>query len=224
MTPDRRPTIAVIDHGAGNLVSMANALEAVGAEVLVTTRARDLAAADGVVLPGVGHTGAAMRNLRAEGLVDPLRELTTPLLGVCVGLQLFFEGSEEDDEPCLGLIAGRVERLRDAPTLPHMGWNPVTVTQPDPLFDGIADRTPFYFVHSFTPVPADDDRTIATTEHGRRFCVAARQGTIVGTQFHPERSGTPGLRLLRNWTQSVLGSFERDIRDQTTPKRVEGVS
>ncbi len=219
MSGARPASIAVIDHGAGNLVSVANALLAVGAEVVVATKAHELEAADGIVLPGVGHTGAAMRNLRAEGLVEPIRELTKPLLGICVGLQLLFEGSDEDDEPCLGILPGRVERIPDAPTLPHMGWNPVTVTRPDPVFEGLPEGSPFYFVHSFVPVPADDNDTLATAEHGSRFCAAARRGSIVGTQFHPERSGRAGLTLLRNWVQSVLGSIDGDRATHVTPRR-----
>ena len=202
-SPLREVSIAVIDHGAGNLVSVANALQAVGARVTVTTHARDLSTADGIVLPGVGHTGAAMRNLRAEGLVEPIQALEKPLLGICVGLQLFFDGSAEDDEPCLGIFPGRVELLRNAPTLPHMGWNSVSFARPDPIFGDLTDGTPFYFVHSFAPVPADPAVTIGTAAHGGAFCVAARRGTIVGTQFHPERSGTAGLRVLRNWVEEV---------------------
>lgn len=209
-----RARIAIIDHGAGNLVSVANALQAVGADVTVTTHAADLSTADGVVLPGVGHTGAAMRNLRAEGLIDPIRGLTQPLLGICVGFQVFLEASDEDDEPCLGIFPGRVERLRGAPTLPHMGWNPVTFTVPDPIFAGLDDPTPFYFVHSFAPVPADPLLTIATAEHGSTFCAAARQGNVVGTQFHPERSGQAGLTVLSNWVRSLC-------HDETIPRRME---
>ncbi len=194
--------IAVVDHGAGNLVSVANALAKVGADVRLATNAAGLTGADGVVLPGVGHTGAAMRNLRAEGLVGPLLDLQVPLLGICVGLQLFFEGSDEDDEPCLGIMEGRVERLVDAPTLPHMGWNAVAFDG-DPLFADLDERTPFYFVHSFAPNPSDESLVVATAEHGARFCVAARSGHVVGTQFHPERSGPAGLRVLSNWLAEV---------------------
>lgn len=194
--------IAVVDHGAGNLVSVTNALTEVGADVHLATNAAGLAGADGVVLPGVGHTGAAMRNLLAEGLVDPLKELDVPLLGICVGLQLFFEGSDEDEEPCLGIMDGRVQRLTDAPTLPHMGWNAVAFDD-EPLFTGLPDGTPFYFVHSYAPRPRDERAVVATTTHGERFCVAARRGPVVGTQFHPERSGSAGLQVLSNWLDEV---------------------
>ena len=191
-------TVAVIDHGAGNLVSIGRALERAGAEVAVVSTAAEQLDADGVVLPGVGATGAAMHRLDEAGLTDALIEWRGPLLGICVGLQLFFDRSEEDDGPSLGLIPGVVRRLHDTPRLPHIGWNDVAAT-PDPIFDGIAAGTPFYFVHSYAPDPTDPGVVIATTDYGTRFVSAVRAGQRVGVQFHPERSGEPGLRLLANF-------------------------
>lgn len=201
------PLIGVVDHGAGNLVSIGQGLEAVGTTVRIVESPTDLVGVDGVVLPGVGHTGAAMAGLRTAGLVDAMREPEVPLLGICVGLQLLFDGSDEDGGDCLGVIGGRVTLLENAPTLPHMGWNTTDLDADEPLFDGIASGTPFYFVHSFAPSPSDDSVVVARATHGRPFVAAARKGDVVGTQFHPERSGTDGLRVLGNFLRIVTGEL-----------------
>ena len=190
--------IAVVDHGAGNLVSIAQGLARAGADVAVVTNPDEIGNVAGIVLPGVGTTGAAMDRLIAAGFVEPLREWPGPLLGICVGLQLFFEHSEEDGTDALAVMAGRVSRLANAPLLPHIGWNDVTLTA-DPLFAGIAPGSTFYFVHSFAVVPEDPSVVIATTEYGGDFVAAARSGNRVGVQFHPERSGAAGLRILSNF-------------------------
>ncbi len=191
--------IAVIDHGAGNLVSIAQGLADVGAEPIVVTTPGALAGADGIVLPGVGSAAAAFDRIAAAGFVEPLQATLTPLLGVCVGLQLLFDGSEEDDAGGLGLIPGTVRGLRDTPRLPHIGWNDIATTHPDPLFGGIAAGETFYFVHSYAPVADDPADVIATSHYGRDFVAAARRGTVAGVQFHPERSGAAGLRILANF-------------------------
>lgn len=206
-----RGRIGVIDHGAGNLVSIARALAAVGAEVAIVGNAGDLTGVDGIVLPGVGHTGAAMRALGEAGLVGPLRETDLPLLGICVGLQLFFETSDEDGGASLGLIPGAVRRLVDAPTLPHMGWNRVELSPDEPLFSGIESGAHFYFVHSFAPVPADPATVVATAHHGAPLVAAVRQRNLIGTQFHPERSGADGLRLLDNFLTLVTSSSQESV-------------
>ncbi len=191
--------IAVVDHGAGNLVSIVRGLERSGAEVAVAVDASGLAGADGIVLPGVGTTAAAMARLDSAGLVEPLRAWTGPLLGICVGLQLFFETSEEHGHsPGLGVMAGTVRRLEAAPLLPHIGWNDVT-SDGHPVFAGIPSGTPFYFVHSFAPVPTESDVVVGTTQYGADFVAAAASGSRIGVQFHPERSGGAGLRLLANF-------------------------
>ncbi len=197
--------IVVIDHGAGNLVSIAQGLSRAGAEVSVVDNPGDIGAADGIVLPGVGTTGAAMERLQAADLVAPLRDWDKPLLGICVGLQLFFDHSEEDATDALGLIRGRVRRLEDAPLLPHIGWNDVGFNS-DPLFTDVAKSATFYFVHSFAVFPEDQAVVIATTEYGSPFVAAARAGKRVGVQFHPERSGAAGLRILANF----VAESERD--------------
>lgn len=191
--------LAVIDHGAGNLVSIAQGLRRAGTEVTIVATPDQFTDMDGVVLPGVGTTGAAMERLRHAGLVEPLREYAGPLLGICVGLQLFFDSSEEEDDgECLRMIRGTVRRLADAPLLPHIGWNDVAVSD-DPLFAGLGPSPAFYFVHSYAPVPDDDAVVIGRTEYGGPFAAAVRSGDRVGVQFHPERSGAAGLTVLANF-------------------------
>ena len=199
--------VAVIDHGAGNLVSIAQGLERAGADVTVTGSPDGISGADGVVLPGVGTTGAARDRLSAAGLVEPLRSWSGPLLGLCVGLQLFFEHSEEDGTDALGLMPGRVMRLEKAPLLPHIGWNDVAFC-PDPIFEGVPEDATFYFVHSFAVVPDQRDAIIAETEYGNRFVAAARSDNRVGVQFHPERSGAAGLRILANFVATCQESAD----------------
>ncbi len=201
------PLVAVIDHGAGNLVSISQGLERAGARVAIATGPADLSGAQAVVLPGVGAPGAAMSRLTDEGLVEPLKTWKRPLLGICIGLQLFFEVSDEDGQACLGLDRGRVRRLEDAPLLPHIGWNdlvfPANDPGRDPLFDGISPEATFYFVHSYAPVPEDPTITIAYAEYPRPFTAAVRSAGRIGVQFHPERSGDQGLRVLANFVAEV---------------------
>lgn len=199
--------VVVIDHGAGNLVSIAQGLSRAGADVDVVDNPRAIGDAAGIVLPGVGTTGAAMERLLAAGLVGPLREWEKPLLGICVGLQLFFDHSEEDGTDALGLIPGRVMLLEGTPLLPHIGWNDVT-TEPDPIFAGVAPGSTFYFVHSFAGVPEDESVVVARAEYGKPFVAAARSGNRVGVQFHPERSGTAGLQMLANFVTECEGSAD----------------
>jgi len=160
----------------------------------------ELKAVEGIVLPGVGATGAAMDRIRAAGLLEPLVGWRGPLLGVCVGLQLFFTASEEDGGETLGLIPGWVRRLDRAPRLPHIGWNDVHLNG-DRLFAGIDSGSTFYFVHSFAPVPDDSDTVIARCTYGQEFVAAVRAGNRVGVQFHPERSGSAGLQVLGNFVR-----------------------
>jgi glutamine amidotransferase len=197
--------VAVVDHGAGNLVSIARGLERAGASVVVATTPDALRSADAVVLPGVGATASVMEGIRAAGFEDVLRNLTVPLFGICVGMQVLFDTSEEDDAACLGLIPGTVRRLANAPLLPHIGWNELSLTRPDPLFAGVAPRPVVYFVHSFAPVPTDDDVVIARSTYDDPFVAAVRSGSVSGTQFHPERSGDVGLRVLANFVGSLVG-------------------
>ena len=196
-----RPRFAVVDYGAGNLVSIDQALVRVGAEVVVAHAPADLAGADALIVPGVGAAAPAMDRLRAAGLVEPIRDWVAagrPFLGICLGLQLLFDGSDEDGAETLGIVPGRTEVLRDAPTLPHIGWNQVERTRDHPLFDRIAPNADFYFVHSYAGAPQDHRVTLARTTHGGSFVSAIARANVVGVQFHPERSGDDGLRLLAN--------------------------
>jgi imidazole glycerol phosphate synthase glutamine amidotransferase subunit len=205
------PRIAVVDYGAGNLVSIEQALTSLGARVEVARDSGAWAVADALVVPGVGAAGPAMARLARRGLVEPIRawiDADRPYLGICLGLQLLFEGSDEDGSTTLGVLAGRTVRLEDAPTVPHIGWNQVERRREHPLFAGIANGADFYFVHSYAGAPADpaSDDIVATTDHGRPFVSAIARGATLGVQFHPERSGTDGLRLLGNFVELVRAS------------------
>lgn len=193
-------TIAVIDHGAGNLVSIAQALERTGARVVVADAPRGIEGADGVVLPGVGATRAVMNGISSAGFTDAVANWEGPLLGICVGMQVLFDSSAEDGAECFGLIGGKVQPLADAPRLPHIGWNDVAIAD-DPLFAGLDDQPTFYFVHGYAPEPVDPDVAIGTTVYGRPFVSAVRSGPRVGTQFHPERSDANGLQVLANFVK-----------------------
>lgn len=207
-----RPLVAVVDYGAGNLVSIQQALSTVGAEVRIADDAAGLRGVDAVVVPGVGAAAPAMARLDGQGLTGPIAAWLAadrPFLGICLGLQLLFEGSDEDGAITLGTLPGRTVRLLDAPTLPHIGWNQVERTRSHPILDGIDDGADFYFVHSYVGAPpiaaADqgDDLILARTTHGRAFVSAVARGALIGVQFHPERSGPDGLRLLANFVDLV---------------------
>jgi glutamine amidotransferase len=189
--------VAVIDHGAGNLVSMMRAIQTVGANPTLVDSG-GLSSFDCVVLPGVGATGPAMRTLNRTGLADELRTYKGPLLGVCVGMQLLFDSSAEDDTACLGLIPGDVRRINATP-LPHVGWNSVDDAD-DPLFRELGHQPLFYFVHSFAVRPVDERSVVGWTTYGEDvFASAVRAGNVTGLQFHPERSGPLGLEVLANF-------------------------
>jgi glutamine amidotransferase len=196
--------ICVLDYGMGNLRSVEKALERVGAEVEITSDHARAEAADGLVLPGVGALRKAMQRvseLELGDLVGERLEAGTPVLGICLGFQLLFQRSTElGGAPGLGLLEGEVTAL-DAPDLklPHIGWEPMRIERESALTDGIEDETPFYFVHSFAPRPADQDVIAGTAEHGERFAAAIAAPPLYGVQFHPEKSSDAGLRLLRNF-------------------------
>ncbi len=193
--------VAVVDYGAGNLISIRNALRLLGAEVNVAETPDQLRGAEVILVPGVGASEAAMGRLRRQGLVEPIVERVragTWFVGICLGLQLLFETSHEDGAQMLGLLEGDVELIPDAPSLPHIGWNRLEVQREHPVLEGLPDGTPAYFVHSYVPVPRDPEIVVAETEHGGRFASLVASDHILGFQFHPERSGDDGLRMLRN--------------------------
>jgi glutamine amidotransferase len=192
-------SVAILDYGMGNLRSVRRAVERVGGSPVVTSDPAEAARADAAVVPGVGAFGACMRGLSQTGLDAVVRELATagrPILGVCLGMQVLFESSEEDPDPGLGLLPGVVRRLPAGPgvKVPHMGWNEVRWTEDHPLTRGIPSGTRFYFVHSYAP-DVTPDVTVGMTEHGREFTAAVAHGSVFATQFHPERSGDAGLAL-----------------------------
>lgn len=192
--------VAVVDSGGANISSVLHALRRLGAEPVFTSDPAVIAAAERVILPGVGAAGHAMAILRRHGLVDTIRALQQPVLGICLGMQLLFESSEEDDADLLGIIPARLQRLEEAEGLrvPHMGWNVVKAERPDPLVDPL-DGKWFYFVHSYAaPV---GDWTLGTSRHGRAFSALVRRGNFAGAQFHPERSAAAGALLLRRFME-----------------------
>ena len=195
--------VAVLDYGAANMVSITKALAAVGADVVVAAEPSAMADVDAIVVPGVGAAGSAMDHLRERCLVEPVRDWIRnglPCLGICLGFQILFDSSDEGGGvETLGLLAGRTVALEDAPTLPHIGWNSVDIARVHPLFDGVADGSYFYFVHSFAPAPADESVVVARTTHGRPFASAVAHGSLFGLQFHPEKSSEAGLRVLSNF-------------------------
>lgn len=199
-----RPTVAVVDSGGTNIASVRYALERLGADSRLTADPAQILAADRVILPGVGAAGAGMRRLRQAGLIEVLRAVEQPLLGVCLGMQLLFERSAEDGgTECLGMLTGEVVPIRPAPGMrvPHMGWNTLTRVREDPLTAGLPDGTRAYFVHSYG-VPVTPD-TVLTTEHAATWSAVVRHGNRWGVQFHPERSAHAGARLLTDFVLEV---------------------
>ena len=196
--------IAIIDSGGANIASVTFALERCGATATLTTDAEMIASADKVILPGVGAAPVAMAQLQKAGLVDCIRGLTQPVLGICLGMQLLFERSEEGDTALLGLIPGSVGAFQPAPglSIPHMGWNrllPTAGAATNPLLEGIDDGAHVYFVHSyFAPVSGD---TVAACRYGADFTALVAHGNFMGAQFHPERSGPIGARILQNFLE-----------------------
>ena len=199
------PVVLVIDYGASNLRSVQKAFAKLGYKARVSGEAGDITAADALVLPGQGAAKPTMEGLRERGLVEPVLHSISkgrPFFGVCMGLQVLFDFSAEGDQECLGVFPGSVERLPKGVKQPHMGWNNVEQSHASPLFNGIPDRSYFYFVHSYHPVPADPDLMLATTDYGRTFCCAAARDNVVATLFHPEKSGTLGLKMYENFMQN----------------------
>jgi len=194
-------TLAIIDSGGANISSVKHALRRLGAEPVFTSDIATIRSAERVILPGVGAAGAAMSRLRELNLVECIRALQQPVLGICLGMQLLFDHSDEDDAECLGIIPGRLEKLQpsDGVRVPHMGWNTTTLVREDPLLNGLTADSWFYFVHSYrAPV---GDSTLATCMHGESFAAIVRNGNFYGAQFHPERSARHGARLLANFLE-----------------------
>jgi imidazole glycerol-phosphate synthase subunit HisH len=197
--------IAIVDYRAGNLTSVLRALNHLGHEAEITDDADRIRAAERVIFPGVGAAGDTMKNLRNMGLDRVLKkdvfQAGKPLLGICIGVQVIFDHSEENNADCLGLIPGNVERFSEDSGLkiPQIGWNGVTFTKDHPLFADVASDAEFYFVNSYRPIPTDDAHVFATTTYGATFASVVGKDNLVATQFHLEKSGRVGLKMLDNF-------------------------
>jgi glutamine amidotransferase len=203
-----KKSVAIVDYGAGNLGSVANAIVKLGYEPNVTGKPSEVLGAAAVILPGVGAAGDAMENLKAAGMADVIRQLIDakrPLFAVCVGLQLLFSGTEEDGwHECLSIIPGTVKRLPAGLKIPHMGWNQVKQTVKHQVFNEIPDEANFYFVHSYYGDPEDGSLIAGTTDYGLSFGSVIIKDNLVATQFHPEKSGDWGLKMYSNFLKKAF--------------------
>jgi len=201
-------SIAIIDYGAGNLRSVANAIARLGYRATITGSPDEVLGADAVILPGVGAAADTMHSLEATGMSQVIHRLISeerPLFAVCMGMQVMLEASEEGGwHKCLGVIPGTVRKLRTEDKIPHIGWNQVKQRVAHPLFDAIPDEASFYFVHSYYADPKDASVVAGATDYGVSFCSVIIQGNLVATQFHPEKSGEHGLRMYANFLQMAL--------------------
>ncbi len=204
------PLVAVLDYGIGNLRSAQKALQRCGADARLTADAGLAAEAAAVVLPGVGAFGACMRSLRAVGLEDVCHDAVAsgrPFLGICVGMQMLFDGSDEDPaDTGLGIIPGTVRWITDALPRPQMQWNRLDLVAPDAVFEGLGSHPWVYFVHSLHGVPQDPGAVVATCDYGGTVNAVFRSGNVLATQFHPEKSGAAGLAMLRNWVEGLVAA------------------
>ncbi len=199
--------IAIVDYGAGNLRSVAKAVEKLGYSPEVTGDQQKVRNAKAVILPGVGASDSAMTALEERGLVEPLRAVIrdgVPFFGVCLGLQLLLESSEEGSMPCLSVVPGRVKRFPNSVKTPHMGWNEVNFERDHPVLEGVESGSYFYFVHSYYAAPEDQSLVLGTTDYASPFCSVIARDNLVATQFHPEKSGALGLRLYENFLRSMV--------------------
>ena len=200
--------IVIVDYGAGNLRSVVNAIIRLGYRPRITNRPSEVLNARAVILPGVGAAADTMENLKALGLASSIRQFIAegrPFLGVCLGLQILFTGTEEGGwHECLGIIPGRVRKLPSGLKIPHMGWNQVKQRLSHPVFDGIPDEANFYFVHSYYVEPDDSSLVAGETDYGIPICSVLARDNLVATQFHPEKSGELGLRMYDNFIKLAV--------------------
>ena len=206
---EERIMIAIIDYKAGNLTSVARALQNIGESFLITDDIKKLQAASHIIFPGVGAAGDAMANLKQKKLDSWLKDwidVGKPLMGICLGTQIVLDYSEENDTKCVGLVPGSTKRFPDHLTsagqalkIPHMGWNNVEFRRSHPIFQDVSPEAEFYFVHSYYPAPSDESTVLGVTDYGIKFCSVLAVKNLVAMQFHPEKSGRPGLQILRNF-------------------------
>ncbi len=210
--------IAIVDYKAGNLTSVARALKRLGHSAVITANPDDIRHADRIIFPGVGRAGTSMQILNKSGLSDAIRSAVqngSPLLGICLGTQIIFEYSKEDDTECIGLLPGSAvpfcldthkDSIGHSLKVPHMGWNSCSISTEHPVLKNVPPDSEFYFVHSFYPQPTDKSIIIATTRYGIEFPSIVGTANIIATQFHPEKSGEPGLQILADfcrWSGTV---------------------
>ena len=198
--------ITIIDYGLGNLGSVKNALDKLGVNSTISSKMSDIENADGLILPGVGAAGEGMKNLREKKLDKSIRQVVQngkPLLGICLGMQLLMSSSEEGDVSCLNIVNGKVKKFIATLKVPQIGWNSVQAKEGCPLFKGIPKMSFYYFVHSYYCAPILATDVEAQTQYGETFCSALRRKNVFGVQFHPEKSGENGLRLLKNYANYI---------------------
>jgi glutamine amidotransferase len=201
--------IAIIEYNAGNITSVARALHSIGQDFVITDDTKMLNAASHAIFPGVGAAGEAMAYLKDKKLDVWLKQCFRsgkPILGICLGTQIILDASEENDAACIGLVGGTTRRFPESLTaagralkIPHMGWNSVAFRRPHPVFAGVPEEAEFYFVHSYYPSPESEEAVLGTTEYGMTFCSVLAVKNLVAMQFHPEKSGRPGLQILKNF-------------------------
>ncbi|HQP26155.1 MAG TPA: imidazole glycerol phosphate synthase subunit HisH, partial [Smithellaceae bacterium] len=201
--------IAIIEYNAGNITSVARALHSIGQDFVITDDTKMLNAASHAIFPGVGAAGEAMAYLKDKKLDVWLKQCFRsgkPILGICLGTQIILDASEENDAACIGLVGGTTRRFPESLTaagralkIPHMGWNSVAFRRPHPVFAGVPEEAEYYFVHSYYPSPESEEAVLGTTEYGMTFCSVLAVRNLIAMQFHPEKSGRPGLQILKNF-------------------------
>ncbi|HCG91786.1 MAG TPA: imidazole glycerol phosphate synthase subunit HisH [Dehalococcoidia bacterium] len=202
-----RPSIAIIDYGSGNIRSVSQAVKKVCGEPIISADYQEILQCDAAILPGVGSASQAMRELGNRNLSLTIRKFVEsgkPIIGVCLGLQVLFDKSEEGNTACIGLIPGEVKEFKTDLKVPHMGWNSVNFEFDHPIFSNIPNQTHFYFVHSYYVQPSEKESIAGTTQYGEtNFCSVSIQDNLIATQFHPEKSGTLGLQMYKNFIELI---------------------
>ena len=192
-------TIAIIDYGFGNITSLVNSIKKIGANYTVTSNPQEINSATKVIFPGVGHANKAMQELKKRSLIEVIKKIQVPFLGICLGMQLLLSTSEEGNTDCLNIIKGKVQKFKTKLKVPQIGWNKVRLQYQSKLFQDIPNNSFFYFVHSYYCNLDNKNNSTGSTEYGKSFCSALELDNFFGVQFHPEKSGETGLKLLQNF-------------------------